>query len=188
MVRDRELWRRVVADVAPLRGRPAKPVPAKPVPVPPAAAIPAEQPRPPAPSGRRPAPVPAAAGKPGTPRPPTLEAGVAVNVNARSVERLKRGKVAIDGRIDLHGLTQAEAHRALQGFIAGAVADGRRCILVITGRGDWGEGRPTKGVLRRMVPRWLNEPHIRPHVLAFTEAQPRDGGAGAIYLLLRRRR
>lgn len=92
----------------------------------------------------------------------------------------------IDGRLDLHGLTQSEAHDALVATVRSGVAQGRRCILVITGRGDW--GGTERGVLRRMVPRWLNEPTVRPHVLAFTEAQPRDGGGGALYLLLRRRR
>ncbi len=182
MVRDRDLWRRAVADVVPL-GRRAKPPPSPPPDPPPAKR------EPPAAAGRRltPVSVPAAT-RPTVRKPASLEAGVAVDVDIRSVERLKRGRVAIDGRIDLHGLTQAEAHTALQGFIAGAVAGGRRCILVITGRGAWGEERAARGVLRRMVPRWLNEPQIRPHVLAFTEAQARDGGAGAIYLLLRRRR
>lgn len=115
-----------------------------------------------------------------------LEAGAAVDVDARSVERLKRGRMAIDGRLDLHGLTQAEAHESLHRFIVSGVNQGRRCMLVITGRGDW--GRAERGVLRRMVPRWLNDPAVRPHVLAYTEAQPRDGGSGALYLLLRRRR
>ncbi|BBK34677.1 hypothetical protein STHU_53110 [Allostella humosa] len=120
--------------------------------------------------------------------PVALEAGAAVDVDARSVERLKRGRMAIDGRLDLHGLTQAEAHSALHRFILSAVAQGRRCILLITGRGGWNSSPAERGVLRRMVPRWLNEPSVRPHVLAYTEAQPRDGGGGALYLLLRRRR
>ncbi|WP_374440071.1 Smr/MutS family protein [Stella sp.] len=115
-----------------------------------------------------------------------LDAGAAVDVDARTAERLKRGRVPIDGRLDLHGLTQAEAHVALVGAVRSGAAQGRRCLLVITGRGDW--GGTERGVLRRMVPRWLNEPAIRPHVLAFAEAQPRDGGGGALYVLLRRRR
>jgi DNA-nicking Smr family endonuclease len=184
MVRDRDLWRRAVADVVPLRGRRGSPAPSPPAPPPPPLPAPVAPPDLPAPAGRRLTPAPAAARH----KPPLLEAGVAVDIDIRSVERLKRGRMAIDGRIDLHGMTQAEAHSALQGFVASAVAGGRRCVLVITGRGAWGEERATRGVLRRMVPRWLNEPQIRPHVLAFTEAHPKDGGAGALYLLLRRRR
>lgn len=136
-------------------------------------------PAPPDPAPSPPQPVAA-------PRRSRLDAGAAVDVDARTVERLKRGRVPIDGRLDLHGLTQAEAHAALVAAVRSGAAQGRRCILVITGRGDWGGAE--RGVLRRMVPRWLNEPAIRPHVLAFAEAQPRDGGGGALYLLLRRRR
>ncbi len=107
-------------------------------------------------------------------------------VDARSVERLKRGQLPIEGRLDLHGMTQAEAHEALNGFLAGSATRGRRTVLVVTGRG--GRGSEGPGVLRRMVPRWLNEPGNRDRLLAFTEAQPKDGGAGALYLLLRKRR
>jgi DNA-nicking Smr family endonuclease len=181
MARDRDLWRRAVADVVPLPRRGARPraEATLPLPLPPpappvAAAPPAVRPLPPAIHP--------------TPRRTPLDAGAAVDVDARTVERLKRGRMAIDGRLDLHGLTQAEAHAALHGVVRSAVAQGRRCILVITGRGDWGGDRANRGVLRRMVPRWLNEPAVRPHVLAYAEAQPRDGGAGALYLLLRRRR
>jgi DNA-nicking Smr family endonuclease len=78
-------------------------------------------------------------------------------------------------------MTQAEAHRALARFVSGSRALGRRCVLVITGH-----GRVSGGVLKAAVPRWLNEPDLRQHVLAITPAQLRDGGAGALYLLLRK--
>jgi len=91
--------------------------------------------------------------------------------------------MAIEARLDLHGMTQDEAHRALARFIARAQDDDRRAVLVITGKG--GPGR--EGVLRRAVPRWLAEPPCRARVLAVETAQPRDGGAGALYVLLRRR-
>ncbi len=89
--------------------------------------------------------------------------------------------MAIEARLDLHGKTQDEAHRELSSFIARAQAQGKRLALVITGK-----GREGKGVLRESVPRWLNEPALRGRVLALTNAQPRDGGAGALYVLLRR--
>ena len=98
-----------------------------------------------------------------------------------SAERLKRGRQPIEGRLDLHGLTQDEAHRALAGFIRGSRAAGKRCVLVITGRGVLGGG-----VLRAAVPRWFAEPAFRPHLLAIATAKPRDGGAGALYVMLRR--
>ena len=86
--------------------------------------------------------------------------------------------------MDLHGLTQVEAHRALQGFIEGAHLAGKRALLVITGKGL----TPGSGVLRDAVPRWLNEPSLRRMILAFSHAQPKDGGAGALYVLVRRKR
>ena len=104
-------------------------------------------------------------------------------IDRANAERLKRGKHNIDARLDLHGMTQGEAHRVLASFIRGARAEGKRCVLVITGRGRMGGG-----VLREAVPRWLDEPEFRPHLLAIATAQPQDGGAGALYVMLRRTR
>jgi len=98
---------------------------------------------------------------------------------------LKRGLHPIEDRLDLHGMTQAEAHRALAGFIHKSRDAGRRCVLVITGRGF---GPTGPGILKLAVPRWLEEAGLRRHILAVAPAQPRDGGAGAVYLLLRRHR
>ncbi|MET1026053.1 MAG: Smr/MutS family protein, partial [Dongiaceae bacterium] len=89
-----------------------------------------------------------------------------------------------------HGRTQAEAHDALHGFILRAHQAGKRCLLVITGKGGVktiGEQR-TRGVLREAVPRWLNEPGLRRHILAFEHARPQHGGEGALYVLLKRDR
>ncbi|HEX7970035.1 MAG TPA: Smr/MutS family protein, partial [Stellaceae bacterium] len=102
----------------------------------------------------------------------------------RNAERLRRGELGIEARLDLHGMTQEEAHRALDDFLACAQHAGRRCVLVITGKGGAGRG----GILRSAVPRWLNEAPNRARLLAFAAAQPKHGGAGALYLLLRRRR
>jgi DNA-nicking Smr family endonuclease len=102
-------------------------------------------------------------------------------LDRRSAQRLKRGQTAIEARLDLHGMTQAEAHRALLAFIARARGDGLRAVLVITGKGG-------EGVLRASVPRWLAEPRVRAMILAIEEAQPRHGGAGAKYVLLRKKR
>jgi DNA-nicking Smr family endonuclease len=104
-------------------------------------------------------------------------------IDRANAERLKRGKHKVEARLDLHGLTQEEAHRALASFIRGARAGGKRCVLVITGR-----GRASGGILKAAVPRWLDEPELRPHVLAIAAAQPRDGGSGALYVMLRRTR
>jgi DNA-nicking Smr family endonuclease len=106
-------------------------------------------------------------------------------IDRANAERLKRGLHKIEARLDLHGMTQAEAHRALAVFIAASRAAGQRCVLVITGRGLGPDG---PGILRSSVPRWLEQQELRHQVLALAPAQPRHGGAGAIYLLLRRYR
>ncbi len=97
--------------------------------------------------------------------------------------------MSIEARLDLHGMTQAQAHRALASFLARSHAAGKRDVLIVTGKGtrQGAEGSPT-GVLRRTVPRWLAEPALRQLVLATAAALPRDGGGGALYLLLRRTR
>jgi len=155
---DTELWRRAMRDVAPMPGRqPPSPVPRPDPPVAPPIVSPP----------RRRIALPPLAHSAG--------------VDRSTAERLKRGRMGIEARLDLHGMTQAEAHRALAAFVSGARADGRRCVLVITGRGLAGGG-----VLRSAVPRWLDEPELRRHILALSSAQPRDGGSGALYVLIRR--
>lgn len=104
-------------------------------------------------------------------------------LDSATQRRLARGELPIEGRIDLHGMTLAEAHPALRQFLARAQGAGKRCIIVITGKGRGGEG-----AIRRAVPRWLDEAPNRALVLAHAPARPRDGGEGALYLLLRRRR
>ncbi len=116
---------------------------------------------------------------------PELRPGVMAGVDRRTAERLRRGRLSVEATLDLHRHTQDEAHRALMGFITDAAAEGRRCVLVITGKGALSEGG---GVLRRQVPHWLNQPPCRECVLAIAEARPEHGGAGALYVLLRRRR
>lgn len=121
-----------------------------------------------------------------TDRLPELKPGASPGLDKRTAARLKRGQLAIEGRIDLHGMTQDKAHRALEGFLAASQAAGKRCVLVITGKGLRPSGET--GVLRNLVPRWMNAPAIRARVLSFCTAQPRDGGTGALYVLLRRKR
>jgi DNA-nicking Smr family endonuclease len=108
-------------------------------------------------------------------------------LDRRQALRLRRGQLAIEARLDLHGMTQVEAHRALAGFVARSHAAGKRVLLVVTGKGTrQGDDGSPSGVLRRTVPRWLAEPALRPLVLATASAVRRDGGDGALYLLLRR--
>jgi DNA-nicking Smr family endonuclease len=122
---------------------------------------------------------------PTPPSSPELTHGRATGVDRRTVDRLRRGQIAIEAEIDLHGHTQDEAHRALQAFVSGQAGAGRRCVRVVTGKGAFREGG---GVLKTAVPRWLNESPLREQVLAFSHARRDDGGEGALYVLLRRKR
>ncbi|HRQ62016.1 MAG TPA: Smr/MutS family protein [Alphaproteobacteria bacterium] len=120
------------------------------------------------------------------------------DLDRRTEEKLVSGSMPIEGRIDLHGMTQAQAQRALTFFIEESLARGRRTVLVITGKGrggaaaldtaaeDWFSPKP--GALRQNMPRRLEAPGIRPHILKVVEAQPKHGGSGAFYVYLRRSR
>jgi len=128
---------------------------------------------------------PSGATAPQAPPPPALTHGRAAGVDRRTVERLRRGRIPIDAEIDLHGHTQEEAHRALAAFITRQAGASRRCVRIVTGKGAFREGG---GVLKTAVPRWLNESPLREKVLAFSHARRDDGGEGALYVLLRRKR
>lgn len=107
-------------------------------------------------------------------------------LDRRNDERLRRGRLPIESRLDLHGMTQDQAHASLIRFVQSSASQGLRCVLVITGKGD--RRKEGGGILRHAVPRWLNEPNIRPHIVAVTVAQQQHGGDGALYLYLRRKR
>ncbi|MEH6404378.1 MAG: Smr/MutS family protein [Sneathiella sp.] len=117
-------------------------------------------------------------------------------IDRNTSEKLRKGRMIIEGRADLHGLTQKEAHSKLRSFLGSAHRNGKRCVLVITGKGSsiektddasfMGGGR--KGVLREEVPKWLSAPDLRRLVLDYRIAQAKHGGGGALYVLLRRAR
>jgi DNA-nicking Smr family endonuclease len=116
---------------------------------------------------------------------PALSPGRSADLDRSTADKLRRGLLPVEARLDLHGHRQAEAHRALDAFVTRAAHAGKRCLLVITGKGN---APGSEGVLRQALPRWLNEAPLRAQILAMTEAQPRDGGSGAFYLLLKRKR
>ena len=97
----------------------------------------------------------------------------------RSLENLKRGKMRPEARLDLHGHTRDEAFEELSRFVVAAQTRGVRVALIITGR---------SGILREEVPRWLMVTALRPRILGMAEAKPRDGGAGALYVMIRKPR
>ena len=108
---------------------------------------------------------------PKTPAPPQ---------NRANEKRVRRGKLELAGRFDLHGHTQISADAALPEFLKRKQAEGARCVLIITGKGKGGEG-----VLRRNFLRWLEMPAARALVSGYSEAHPRHGGSGAWYVFLR---
>lgn len=110
-------------------------------------------------------------------------------------KRVRRGKIDIDGRIDLHGMTLVQAHHALRGFIRAAAQRRARCVLVITGKGapDHAErflpmGERAPGVIRRATPGWLSEPDIAPLLAGTAPAHASHGGSGALYVFLKARK
>ena len=141
--------------------------------------------------GGEPAPAPRPAARHDAPAPQKKPPPLAP-LDRRLKQRVARGREPIDARLDLHGLTQTQAHAALLRFLRRAQADGVRIVLVVTGKGT-GKGqtarrRAERGVLQRQVPLWLSLPEFRPLVVGFEDAHLGHGGQGALYVRLRRAR
>lgn len=183
-VPDWHLWSEVARTVTPLRLRPARTaLDASPLPLP-------EAPVPPKPRKLRAAPVLLAYRPDGRPSRPQHPPGTVIEPGIR--RKLGRGRIAIDGRIDLHGMRQAEAHAALIRFIRARSARGDRTVLVITGKGGRVPQRDEdllvsfeRGVLRAMLPLWLASPDLAPLVAGWDPAARSHGGEGAFYVRLR---
>ena len=125
---------------------------------------------------------------PGNNLAPTLSERLAeepVRMDQKAFQRLKRGRLYPEARIDLHGMTLDQAHPALTGFVMRSYAEGKRLVLVITGKGksrDDGGPIPVRfGVLKHQVPQWLRMMPLRPIVLQVTEAHQKHGGSGACF-------
>jgi DNA-nicking Smr family endonuclease len=160
------LWRGVTRSIKPMRPRAEPPI------APPAPAVVSLRPARPKPA--------AAAVMARPPGPPPL-----APLGRRFRQRLSRGTEAIEQRLDLHGLTQAQAHHALLRFLRESHRHGLRTVLVITGKGEISGER---GVLKRQVPMWLGVAEFRAYVVGFEDAGRRHGGEGALYVRLRRPR
>jgi DNA-nicking Smr family endonuclease len=172
---ERVLWKGVTRSIAPLRKR-VQPE-----------ADEAERPAVTVPKARaRTSPPPATVPKA---VPPKVAAPPLAALTRKTKKRIARGAHAIDGRLDLHGMTQAEAHDALFAFLRGKQARGGRMVLVITGKGARGsEEGGGRGVLKRMVPLWLGLPEFRGLIVGFENAAIGHGGEGALYVSLRKGR
>ena len=108
------------------------------------------------------------------------------DIDARTLQKLKRGQIIVEARLDLHGMSRAQAYDALYPFITRAQTSGKRCVLVITGKGK--KNHRYEGVLRQALPKWLSESRYHRLVLTHVPAHKRDGGGGAFYIYLRRDR
>lgn len=100
-----------------------------------------------------------------------------------TAKKLVKGAVSIDGRIDLHGMTQIQAHRALYNYVQDCHFGSKKIVLVITGKGNFGEG-----ILRQEVPKWLREPAFTNYVSGFRTSHVTHGGSGALYVRIRKRK
>jgi DNA-nicking Smr family endonuclease len=113
-------------------------------------------------------------------------------INGATEDRLRRGSLEPDAKLDLHGMTEAAAYRALSSFLMGARQRGNRLILVVTGKGNPCKEESASwmtsphGVLKQMVPRWLNEPELASLIASVRPAHVRHGGGGALYVYLRK--
>jgi DNA-nicking Smr family endonuclease len=169
---ERALWKGITRGIKPIRKKLAAEEDASPDEAPAAKADTSAR-------STRPSPK-RAESKPALKPPPAL-----APLGRRMKQRVARGKDAVDGRLDLHGFTQAEAHGALLHFLHAAQARGAKLVIVITGKGRGsGEG----GVLKRQVPLWLSLPEFRALVIGFEDAHRTHGGEGALYVRLRRAR
>jgi DNA-nicking Smr family endonuclease len=170
---EHELWSSVTRSIAPLGRKRPRPA-AERDEIEPAGAKPPSPPPSPAPAARAPPP----------PREPAL-----APFDRRLKQRLARRREAIDDTIDLHGMTQAQAHTALVRFLRAARAADARVVLVITGKGARNEDfAADRGVLRRQVPLWLTSRELRGYVVGFDAAHVAHGGDGALYVRIRRAR
>ncbi|HEY5049033.1 MAG TPA: Smr/MutS family protein [Rhizomicrobium sp.] len=173
---ERDLFEEVLADAKPLKGRAPR----------------TKAPKPSAPK-QEPKSVPVPRPELPAARPRTGPSGL----DGRTADRLRRGQLAPEARLDLHGLTETSAHRALLTFVRGAQARGLRLVLVVTGKGakrdlsdapfDMETDRRARGVLRSMTPRWLQGRDLENLVADVRSAHRRHGGDGALYVYLRKR-
>jgi len=182
-----ELWDRMTHSLDRVKGKPRVAAHAGEAPPP----LPAEV----ASGGAK--PKPAAPPKAAVPPPAPKRAAPLADFDRRAFRQVASGKVTIDARLDLHGLRRHDAHMRLRAFLLKSQASGHRMILVITGKGSEAEagdhlagmlGKPERGVLRRSVPQWLEEPELRAIVLSYATAGVRHGGDGALYVRLRKAR
>jgi DNA-nicking Smr family endonuclease len=126
----------------------------------------------------------------------TVKRAQSSDIDGSTDDKLRRGRMAIEARLDLHGMSQADAFDAVQNFILNAYHGEKRCVLIVTGKGGYSSSDPDNffdpqikvGVLKSNFPHWMDDPTLRNFILKFYPAQPKHGGGGAFYVLVRRKR
>ena len=187
---EERLWRLAMKDTEPL-GTLLRDVP----PTPPAKPLKSIKVGPPAVKKKRPQPISSTP----TPKPPPRQHEPALHhLDRRSTQQVRRGQVHIDGKLDLHGMRQHQAHEALNSYVASAQRSGKRIILVVTGKGQgtrsdhpWGRDEDSYatrggGVLQVQVPQWLAQAPLRRMIFSVQQAHPHHGGSGALYVFLKK--
>lgn len=167
---EREIWRSVTGAIRPLAGRISGDV--------------VEEAKEHAAAPHPPQTAPDRTDKP--PAAPAVRVPPLAPIDRKTRQRIARGTREIAGRLDLHGLTQAQAHGALLSFLKKAQDRSASVVLVITGKGERGTGE--RGVLKRIVPLWLGQPEFRALVIGYDDAAAAHGGEGALYVRVRRKR
>jgi DNA-nicking Smr family endonuclease len=117
---------------------------------------------------------------------PYLHTGNLSNIDGSTANKFSKGKYPIDARLDLHGMYQDAARESVVNLINHSYATGRRCVLIITGKGQESEGKT--GVIKDQLPRWLNMPDLRPKILGFSLSRPQHGGNGAFYVMIKKKK
>jgi DNA-nicking Smr family endonuclease len=183
------LWEQATRSVAPVKPKPR----VSPAPAPSDPATPPRTNQPAAASGK----VTPAPRQPVTPASKPRAPAPLADFDRRKARRIASGRIEVDDRIDLHGFLQRDARASLRAFLLASQAKGYKTVLVITGKGGGADpadaygslmGERQRGVLKRNVPLWLAEPDLRAVVVSYTQATPRHGGAGALYVQLRKAR
>ncbi len=165
---DAVLWEEFTRDIKPIRKKPMAPK----------SVVPPEKKAAPRTAKGQGAPIE-------RPAPKSVPIRQPAQLDGSTQSKLQKGKIPIEGRLDLHGYTQVQAQDALEAFVMRAAKAGKRCLLVITGKGLNKNG---EGILRARLPQWITLNPMRDVVLKAVPAAPKDGGSGAFYLYLRRAR
>lgn len=120
-----------------------------------------------------------------------LTLGTHADIDGNTMRRFKRGEFPVEGVLDLHGYTEDKAYEAVRQFVTESYLSGKRCVMIITGKGLYHADEDVfqpKGVLRERVPQWLNQDNLKQLILTYIHPQEKMGGKGALCLLLRRKR